>query len=55
MNSRIATKSKRQTMDWSLALVSQGIEASLDHTEEAGWGLIVDGDELDRALAIIKE
>lgn len=55
MNSRIATDSKRQTMDWSLALVSQGIEATVDHSEEAGWGLIVDEHETAHAQSIIRQ
>ena len=55
MNSRIATESKRQTMDWSLALVSQGIEAGVDHDAEAGWGLLVDERDAARASEIIQQ
>ena len=55
MNSRIATESKRQTMDWSLALVSQGIEAVVDHDAEAGWGLLVDEREAERARKILQQ
>jgi membrane associated rhomboid family serine protease len=55
MSSRIATESKRQAMDWSLALVSQGIESIIDQGEETGWGLIVDENDFARALEIIKQ
>lgn len=55
MPSRIATESKRQAMDWSLALVSQGIECIIDQGEETGWCLIVDEDDHERALGIIQQ
>lgn len=28
-------------MDWSLALISQGIESTIEHSEELGWTLVV--------------
>jgi rhomboid protease GluP len=37
-------------MDWSLVLVSQGIETTIDSAEESGWGLIVPGADYERAL-----
>jgi rhomboid protease GluP len=55
MPSRIATESKRQAMDWSLVLVSQGIESIVDQNEETGWSLIVDEDDHERALGIIQQ
>ena len=38
---RIPTRSQRQAMDWSLVLVSQGIESTIDHSEDGdgGFGL----------------
>ena len=42
-------------MDWSLVLVSQGIDTAIDHSEEAGWGLIVAGQDHDRALDVIRQ
>ena len=41
-------------MDWSLALISQGIESTIDHSD-AGWALIVATDEQDRALGTIRQ
>jgi membrane associated rhomboid family serine protease len=38
---RITARSRREAMDWSLALLSQGIEATLLQ-DEAGWHLAVD-------------
>lgn len=39
---RIATRSKRQTMDWALVLASQDIPAIIDDGADGlGWGLIV--------------
>lgn len=42
-------------MDWSLVLVSQGIEAVIDHDSENGWGLVVDEYEADRAEKVIEQ
>ncbi len=42
-------------MDWSLALVSQGIESVIDHSEETGWGLIVRSGEYQRAMDVIQQ
>ncbi len=42
-------------MDWSLVLVSQGIESAIDHSEENGWGLIVPAGEYQRALGAIRQ
>src|ERR1051325_1836200 len=45
MTARISTRSRRQAMDWSLVLVSQGIESVIDSDPAAGWGLTVSADE----------
>jgi membrane associated rhomboid family serine protease len=42
-------------MDWSLVLVSQGIESVIDSDPDAGWGLIVSADEHIRALEILEQ
>jgi rhomboid protease GluP len=42
-------------MDWSLALVSQGIESIIDFSEATGWGLIVDAPAQERALRTIQQ
>jgi len=42
-------------MDWSLVLVSQGIDTAIDHNEEAGWGLLVTAEEHERALDVLKQ
>ena len=42
-------------MDWSLALVSQGIESVIRHESEGGWELVVSAADAERALATIKE
>ncbi|HET7624034.1 MAG TPA: rhomboid family intramembrane serine protease [Verrucomicrobiae bacterium] len=54
MTARIPTRSKRQAMDWSLVLISQGIESTIEHSEEFGWGLIVSDEELERAKIAIE-
>src|SRR5690242_6062810 len=39
---RIPAYSRRQAMDWSLVLVSQGIESTIDYSPDgAGWGLLI--------------
>lgn len=51
---RIPTRTKRHAMDWSLALVSQGIETTIDFSEDAGWGLVVPAQDYEHALAVIR-
>jgi len=52
---RIAVRSQRQAMDWSLVLVSQGIESAIEYSEEgAGWGLVVPNPDYGRALSAIR-
>jgi rhomboid protease GluP len=52
---RIPAHSKRQAMDWSLLLLSQGIESIIDHSDESGWGLVISSNEHQRALRLIKQ
>ena len=42
-------------MDWSLVLISQGIETTVDFAEESGWGLILPAQEHERALGILEQ
>ena len=52
----IAARSRQQAMDWSLVLISQGIEAEIQPpTENAGWALLVAGEDYERSLAILQQ
>lgn len=52
----IATRSRRQAMDWSLALASQGIAATILHEPEGDrWSLAVDAPDSQRAFATLKQ
>jgi membrane associated rhomboid family serine protease len=43
-------------MDWSLVLVSQGIETTIDQAEDgSGWGLVVAGRDYGLALRTIRQ
>jgi membrane associated rhomboid family serine protease len=43
-------------MDWSLVLVSQGIETTIDQAEDgAGWGLLVAGQDYGNALRVLRQ
>ena len=43
-------------MDWSLVLVSQGIETTIDLAEDgSGWGLLVAGQEYGNAIRTIRQ
>jgi len=55
MTARIPARSKRQAMDWSLVLISQGIETTVDFADESGWGLILEAKDRDSALQILKQ
>ena len=51
----IRARSERQAMDWSLVLVSQGIETRIERGEEnRGWQLVVDPPDHERALLAIR-
>ena len=52
---RIRARTRRQAMDWSLVLASQGIEHRIEHTEEIGWALVVVAPDYEAALAIIRQ
>jgi rhomboid protease GluP len=55
MTTRIPARSRRQAMDWSLVLISQDVETTIDFTEESGWGLIISEEEHERALGVLKQ
>ncbi|HOX56495.1 MAG TPA: rhomboid family intramembrane serine protease [Candidatus Paceibacterota bacterium] len=49
-------RSQRQAMDWSLVLVSQGIETAIDQAEDGtGWGLVVARREYEHALKTLRQ
>lgn len=50
---RIPARTKRQAMDWSLVLASQGISPLIEQSDQTGWALIVQQEEYDRAVSII--
>jgi membrane associated rhomboid family serine protease len=53
---RIPVRSHRQAMDWSLVLVSQGIETTIDQAENgSGWGLLVAGQDYGNAIRTIRQ
>jgi rhomboid protease GluP len=41
-------------MDWSLVLVSQGIESTIDSSPETGWGLVVAESDYSRAMEVLR-
>jgi rhomboid protease GluP len=55
MTVRIAARSRRVAMDWSLVLISQGIEAVIDSSPESGWGLLVAENDHVRAVAVLNQ
>ena len=55
MTARISARSRRQAMDWSLVLVSQGIETTIDSPDDSGWGLIIPEPDHERALQILRQ
>ncbi len=51
----IPVKDRRQAMDWSLALASQGIAATIMHdAERDAWSLGVEAPDRERAIATLK-
>lgn len=51
----IPTASERQAMDWSLVLVSQGIESVIEHDPESGrWQIVVNPADVSRAVNAIR-
>jgi membrane associated rhomboid family serine protease len=54
-SSIIATRNKRQAMDWSLVLLSQGVESTvLEDPDSHQWGLSVDPHQLEEAQTSIE-
>jgi membrane associated rhomboid family serine protease len=52
----IPAGSHHQAMDWSLVLVSQGIESVIDHDAEGGtWRIIVLDRDWSRAIEVIRQ
>ena len=51
----IPVRNRRQAMDWSLVLASQGIEHRIDHDEAAGWTLAVSVADHASALSHIHQ
>lgn len=51
---RIPARSRRQVMDWSLVLASQGIEHVIHEPDETGWGLMVAESDHVSALTAIR-
>jgi membrane associated rhomboid family serine protease len=42
-------------MDWSLALLSQGIETTIDHSDDDVWGLLVNPDQYASAVEVVRQ
>jgi membrane associated rhomboid family serine protease len=51
---RIQARSRLEAMDWSLVLISQAIESTIEHTEESGWGLQISRQDYEAALKTIR-
>ena len=52
----IPARTERQAMDWSLVLVSQGIEATIERDPETHvWRLLVSAPDYPRAMGVIRE
>ena len=50
----IPARNRRQAMDWSLVLLSQSIECTIEHLED-GWALLVGPQEFERAVAALHQ
>src|SRR6185312_13637735 len=55
MTARIPARSRRQAMDWSLVLISQGIESTVDFGDESGWGLLLAAKDQAFAINILEQ
>jgi membrane associated rhomboid family serine protease len=52
---RIAARSRRQAMDWSLVLVSQGIEPVVQRNADgAGWELLIPANDSEKAFRTLR-
>lgn len=52
---RIPARTRRQAMDWSLVLASQGIQPVIEHTDDMGWALVVPAGEFETAVQNIRK
>src|SRR5437867_4043395 len=50
----IPARSRGQAMDWSLVLLSQGIECIIEHLEDR-WALLVGPQDFERAIAALRQ
>jgi membrane associated rhomboid family serine protease len=56
MSAAIPVRTERQAMDWSLVLVSQGIEATIERDPEANlYRLVVDAPDYTKALRTLRQ
>ena len=52
----IPVRSEKQALEWSLVLVSQGIETAIERNAESGvWGLAVNEPDYHRALDALRQ
>jgi len=51
----IPAGSKRQAMDWSLALISQGIESRIEYFDETRWQLVIEPGDYEQALVVLRQ
>ena len=51
----IPARNRRQALDWSLVLASQGIEHAIEHDDATGWTLAVSAADHEKALAQIRQ
>jgi len=55
-HSRIPAYSRSQAMEWSLVLVSQGIETAVENSQDGGgWELLVPVQDYDKALGVLEQ
>lgn len=53
---RINARSQKQAMDWSLVLLSQGIESTIEQpAEDHGWGLLIEPTHYAPGLQILRQ
>lgn len=53
-DARIRARTRRQAMDWSLVLASQGMQPVIEHNAETGWALVVPAKDYETAVATIR-
>ena len=51
----IPARTRRQAMDWSLVLTSQGIESVIEQTEDGRWMLLVAAADHETATSVIRQ